>query len=228
MLYKLSLLETPIQYDHVEGSYIYGNSWVKKILATVFPMMDLDKVVLVISLFFYYVIQKSINGLLDGGISFVGEGAGGLLDFDATLPLVAIHFILLMIILKFCLYGPSDSIRLKRRDQLSSFVDNGVYRAEKIIGVFYKRRIRDFLQNAVFTRNFLIYCVMELSYERNLLAQNRERMLQEWVVPGLVRIRMELQTKHHEVETRTNIPSLSIFPPEFIREIFLDEAEPEA
>jgi hypothetical protein len=228
MLYKLDLLETPIQYNRVEDSYVYGNSWVKKILATVFPMMDLDKVVLVISLFFYYVIQKSINGLLDGGISFVGEGAGGLLDFDATLPLVAIHFILLMIILKFCLYGPSDSIRLKRRDQLSSFVDNGVYRAEKIIGVFYKRRIRDFLQNAVFTRNFLIYCVMELSYERNLLAQNRERMLQEWVVPGLVRIRMELQTQHHEIKTQTNIPSLSIFPPELIREIFLDGAEPEA
>jgi hypothetical protein len=64
---------------------------------------------------------------------------------------------------------------------------------------------------------------MELSYERNLLAQNRERMLQKWVVPGLVRIRMELQTQHHEIKTQTNIPSLSIFPPEFIREIFLDD-----
>jgi len=36
----------------------------------------------------------------------VAEGAGGLFDFNATLPLMAIQFILLTIVLTFVFYKP--------------------------------------------------------------------------------------------------------------------------
>ena len=44
------------------------------------------------------------------------EGPGGLFDFDATLPLVAIQFILLMIILNTILYSPLINIIEERQE----------------------------------------------------------------------------------------------------------------
>ena len=52
-------------------------------------------------------------------INHIDSCTGGLLDFDTTLPLVAIHFILLMImllmiILKFVFYSPAEYIHNRR------------------------------------------------------------------------------------------------------------------
>ena len=82
-------------------------------------------------------------------INYIDSCTGGLLDFDTTLPLVAIHFILLMIILKFVFYSPAEYIHNRRFREILFFVKNGVNRAKKLIRVFYKKRIQKFLKNVV-------------------------------------------------------------------------------
>merc|ERR1712226_85701 len=47
---------------------------------------------------------------------FIREGVGGLFDFNATLPLMALQFVALMIILTFILYKPTDNV-LERREK---------------------------------------------------------------------------------------------------------------
>ena len=54
------------------------------------------------------------------------EGPGGLFDFDATLPLVAIQFILLMIILNTILYSPLINIIEERQEFILTSL-NGAY-----------------------------------------------------------------------------------------------------
>jgi len=44
------------------------------------------------------------------------EGPGGLFDFNLTLPLVAIQFILLMIILNALLYSPLSAVVSERNE----------------------------------------------------------------------------------------------------------------
>ena len=114
-------------------------------------------------------------------LQFLGKcrilsGTGGLLDFDTTLPLVAIHFILLMIILKFVLYSPAEYIHNRRHSEILFFVKSGVTRAKKPIRVFYKKRIQKFLKNAVFTRSYLIFSLVKISYERKILAENKKKI----------------------------------------------------
>jgi F-type H+-transporting ATPase subunit b len=46
------------------------------------------------------------------------SGPGGLFDFNATLPLVAIQFLLLMVILNIILYNPLLSIIEKRKEYI--------------------------------------------------------------------------------------------------------------
>ena len=46
------------------------------------------------------------------------SGPGGLFDFDATLPLVAIQFILLMIILNIILYNPLLTVIEERKEYI--------------------------------------------------------------------------------------------------------------
>jgi len=46
------------------------------------------------------------------------DGPGGLFDFNATLPLVAIQFILLMVLLNFVLYSPLLTIIEERKEYI--------------------------------------------------------------------------------------------------------------
>lgn len=48
------------------------------------------------------------------------NGPGGLFDFNATLPLVAIQFLLLMVLLNILLYNPLIAIAEKREEEISS------------------------------------------------------------------------------------------------------------
>ena len=60
----------------------------------------------------------------------VNEGAGGLFDFNATLPLMAIQFILLTIVLTFVFYKPVASVLEKREIYVK---DNLTEASEKLI-----------------------------------------------------------------------------------------------
>jgi len=50
----------------------------------------------------------------------VAEGAGGLFDFNATLPLMAIQFILLTIVLTFVFYKPVAKVLEERETTIST------------------------------------------------------------------------------------------------------------
>ena len=50
----------------------------------------------------------------------VAEGAGGLFDFNATLPLMAIQFILLTVVLTFVFYKPVSKVLEERETSISS------------------------------------------------------------------------------------------------------------
>jgi len=47
------------------------------------------------------------------------EGAGGLFDFNATLPLMAIQFVLLMVVLTFIFYKPVSKVLEDREEYIS-------------------------------------------------------------------------------------------------------------
>ena len=47
------------------------------------------------------------------------EGAGGLFDFNATLPLMAIQFIILSVVLTFVFYKPVSKVIAKREEYIS-------------------------------------------------------------------------------------------------------------
>jgi F-type H+-transporting ATPase subunit b len=57
------------------------------------------------------------------------EGAGGLFDFNATLPLMALQFVLLMVILTFIFYKPVANILEERETFINT---NLVQAAEKL------------------------------------------------------------------------------------------------
>jgi F-type H+-transporting ATPase subunit b len=58
------------------------------------------------------------------------EGAGGLFDFNATLPLMAIQFILLTVVLTFVFYKPVGKVIDERETYIN---DNLTTAAEKLI-----------------------------------------------------------------------------------------------
>ena len=86
-------------------------------------------------------------------------GIGGLLDFDTTLPLVAIHLMLLMIALKFGLLRPHRQISIRRSYEILSYVKFGDVQVDKILRVFYIKKIRDKLKNALAVRNSVIFAL---------------------------------------------------------------------
>ena len=60
----------------------------------------------------------------------MNEGAGGLFDFDATLPLMAIQFILLTVVLTFVLYKPVAKVI----DEREAYINGNLTTAsEKLI-----------------------------------------------------------------------------------------------
>jgi len=58
------------------------------------------------------------------------EGAGGLFDFNATLPLMAIQFVLLMVVLTFIFYKPVSKVLDDRETYISG---NLTQASEKLI-----------------------------------------------------------------------------------------------
>jgi F-type H+-transporting ATPase subunit b len=56
-------------------------------------------------------------------------GPGGLFDFDATLPLVAIQFLLLMVILNAIFYTPLSTAITERND----FILNNLAKASEVL-----------------------------------------------------------------------------------------------
>jgi len=50
------------------------------------------------------------------------SGPGGLFDINATLPLVAIQFILLMVILNIILYSPLLTVMEERKEYILSYL----------------------------------------------------------------------------------------------------------
>jgi len=59
-----------------------------------------------------------------------GEGAGGLFDFNATMPLMALQFILLTVVLTFIFYKPITGILEDRETLISSNLANA---SEKLV-----------------------------------------------------------------------------------------------
>jgi len=60
----------------------------------------------------------------------MSEGAGGLFDFNATMPLMAIQFILLSVVLTFIFYKPVSNVLEKRETYISG---NLAEASEKLI-----------------------------------------------------------------------------------------------
>lgn len=60
----------------------------------------------------------------------MSEGAGGLFDFNATMPLMAIQFILLSVVLTFMFYKPVSNVLEKRETYISG---NLAEASEKLI-----------------------------------------------------------------------------------------------
>jgi F-type H+-transporting ATPase subunit b len=57
----------------------------------------------------------------------VAEGAGGLFDFNATLPLMAIQFILLTVLLTFVFYKPVRKVLEERETTISINLADAYY-----------------------------------------------------------------------------------------------------
>ena len=58
------------------------------------------------------------------------EGAGGLFDFNATLPLMAMHVIVLMVVLTFIFYKPVSKVLDEREAYISGNLSQA---SEKLI-----------------------------------------------------------------------------------------------
>ena len=61
----------------------------------------------------------------------ISEGAGGLFDFNATLPLIAIQFVLLTTILTFVFYKPITKVLEERETMISTNLANASERLLK-------------------------------------------------------------------------------------------------
>jgi F-type H+-transporting ATPase subunit b len=61
----------------------------------------------------------------------MSEGAGGLFDFNATLPLIAIEFVLLTVVLTFVFYKPITKVIEDRETMISTNITNASERLLK-------------------------------------------------------------------------------------------------
>lgn len=78
------------------------------------------------------------------------EGPGGLFDINATLPLVAIHFLILMILLNFLLYNPLLKIIEKRRIYILSKLNEAtkIVTEANNLSEQYEQNLLDFQRHA--------------------------------------------------------------------------------
>lgn len=63
------------------------------------------------------------------GMAAIKEGAGGLFDFNATLPLMAIQFILLSVVLTFIFYKPVAKVL----DEREAYVSGNLSKASNML-----------------------------------------------------------------------------------------------
>ena len=126
-------------------------------------------------------------------------GTGGLLDFDTTLPLVAIHVILLMVGLYLYFSEPVSQVCIRRSSKTLSYVDYGDTRVNKILRAYYKIRIQDSLKNALTRRNYLIFCTMFHSFTRSSLAKHKSNLVHNF---GPNKSNMRYITHHRHVGKR--------------------------
>jgi len=102
-------------------------------------------------------------------------GIGGLLDFDATLPLVAIHLILLILLLEYLLFKRNSQVRIRRSSETLSHVDSGDTKVDKILRALYLMKIRASLKNALAIKNSVIFSLMFKSFERSLISKKEKK-----------------------------------------------------
>jgi F-type H+-transporting ATPase subunit b len=80
----------------------------------------------------------------------MSEGAGGLFDFNATLPLMALQFIALTTILTFVYYKPVGTLLEERETLISSNLTNASERLLKADELYqqYDEQLKDARKNA--------------------------------------------------------------------------------
>jgi F-type H+-transporting ATPase subunit b len=80
----------------------------------------------------------------------MSEGAGGLFDFNATLPLMALQFIALTTILTFVYYKPVSTLLEERETLISSNLTNASERLLKADELYqqYDEQLKDARNNA--------------------------------------------------------------------------------
>ena len=80
----------------------------------------------------------------------ISEGAGGLFDFNATLPLMALQFIALTTILTFVYYKPVGTLLEERETLISSNLTNASERLLKADELYqqYDEQLKDARNNA--------------------------------------------------------------------------------
>merc|ERR1711957_58708 len=80
----------------------------------------------------------------------MSEGAGGLFDFNATLPLMALQFIALTVVLTFVYYKPVGTLLEERETLISSNLTNASERLLKADELYqqYDEQLKDARKNA--------------------------------------------------------------------------------
>jgi F-type H+-transporting ATPase subunit b len=80
----------------------------------------------------------------------IAEGAGGLFDFNATLPLMAIQFILLTVVLTFVFYKPVAKLLDERESSISQNLTDAAAKLVKADELYkqYDEQLKTARQNA--------------------------------------------------------------------------------
>lgn len=75
----------------------------------------------------------------------MSEGAGGLFDFNATLPIIAIQFVLLTVVLTFVFYKPLTKVLEDRETMISTNLANASERLLKADELYkqYDEQLKD-------------------------------------------------------------------------------------
>ena len=84
---------------------------------------------------------------------------------------------LLMIALEFGLLRPHRQISIRRSFEILSYVIFGDVQVDKILRVFYIKKIRDRLENALAAKNSVIFALMLQSFGDSLVKKNERYVL---------------------------------------------------
>lgn len=112
------------------------------------------------------------------------EKAGGLFDFDGTLPFIAIQFVILMVILKFILYSPVLTVLEKRK----SFVSKALTKITK---------------NLQFAQNSICECLQLLNETKTLVKNNVNKRVHN-LDSAFIFIAQDFQKRYKRNEENVN------------------------